>query len=97
MSLGNFLIMRQELLMVAVVLIVLMAEIFTSHENRKHISTFTALLFALVTIIGFLPSPSGTLFGGMYIASGTTAIMKNVLNIGILLVMIQSITWLRKI
>jgi NADH-quinone oxidoreductase subunit N len=97
MSLGNFLIMRQELLMVALVLIVLMAEIFTSHENRKHISTVTAILFALTTIVGFLPAPSGTLFGGMYAASGTTAIMKNVLNIGILLVMIQSITWLRKI
>jgi NADH-quinone oxidoreductase subunit N len=95
MSLGNFLIMRQELLMVALVLIVLMAEIFTSHENRKHIST--VILFALTTIVGFLPAPSGTLFGGMYAASGTTAIMKNVLNIGILLVMIQSITWLRKI
>ena len=55
MSLGNFLIMRQELLMVAVVLIVLMAEIFTSHENRKHISTFTVILFAVVTIVGFFP------------------------------------------
>jgi NADH-quinone oxidoreductase subunit N len=97
MSLGNFLIMRQELLMVAVVLIILMAEIFVSHENRKHISAFAVVLFALVTIAGFFPSPDGTLFGGMYVASGTTAIMKNVLNIGILLVMIQSITWLRKI
>lgn len=97
MSLGNFLMMRQELLMIAVVLIVLIAEIFTSHENRKHISTITVILFALVIIVGFLPSPSGMLFGGMYVASGTTAIMKNVLNIGILLVMIQSVTWLRKI
>ncbi len=97
MSLENFLIMRQELLMVAVVLILLMAEIFISQENRKHISTFSVVLFSLVTIAGFFPSPSGSLFGGMYIASGTTTIMKNVLNIGILLVIIQSITWLRKI
>ena len=97
MSLGNFIIMRQELLMIAVVLIVLMAEIFTSQKNRKYISTFTAILYALVTIAGFLPSTTGTLFGGMYISSGTTALMKNVLNIGILLVIIQSITWLRKI
>jgi NADH-quinone oxidoreductase subunit N len=89
--------MRQELLMVAVVLILLMAEIFISQENRKHISTFSVVLFSLVTIAGFFPSPSGSLFGGMYIASGTTTIMKNVLNIGILLVIIQSITWLRKI
>ncbi len=97
MSLGNFIIMRQELLMIAVVLIVLMAEIFTSQKNRKYISTFTAILYALVTIAGFLPSTTGTLFGGMYVSSGTTALMKNVLNIGILLVIIQSITWLRKI
>jgi len=97
MSLENFLIMRHELLMVAVVLIVLMAEIFTGQKNRKHISTLTVILFSVVTIAGFFPSPSGTLFGGMYVASGTTTIMKNVLNIGILLVIIQSITWLRKI
>jgi NADH-quinone oxidoreductase subunit N len=97
MSLGNFLIMRQELLLIAVALIILMAELFTSQENRKYISTLTAVLFSLVTIAGFIPSPAGVLFGGMYISSGTTAVMKNVLNIGVLLVIIQSITWLRKL
>jgi NADH-quinone oxidoreductase subunit N len=97
MSLGNFLIMRQELLLIAVALIVLMAELFISQENRKYISTLTVVLFSIVTAVGFIPSPAGVLFGGMYVSSGTTAIMKSVLNIGVLLVIIQSMTWLRKI
>ncbi|MCX6261598.1 MAG: NADH-quinone oxidoreductase subunit N, partial [Bacteroidia bacterium] len=44
----------------------------------------------------FLPSPTGTLFGGMYEVNNTRLIMKNILNIGALLVLIQSVTWLNK-
>jgi NADH-quinone oxidoreductase subunit N len=50
-----------------------------------------------VTIAGFFPAHgTGTLFGGMYVASRISALMKNILNIGVLLVMIQSVTWLKK-
>ena len=62
----------------------------------KSIILFSVLLFAVITIIGFLPSTEGSLFGGMYISSGTRVLMKNILNIGVLLVFIQSVTWLKK-
>jgi len=51
---------------------------------------------ALITLAGFIPGESGTLFGGMYVTSGTRILMKNILNIGALLVFIQSVTWLKK-
>jgi NADH-quinone oxidoreductase subunit N len=54
-------------------------------------------MFAIVTIVGFLPSPEGSIFGGMYVADGTRLIMKNILNIGVLLVFIQSMPWLKKV
>jgi NADH-quinone oxidoreductase subunit N len=57
---------------------------------------FSIVLFAVITIAGFLPSPAGTLFGGMYEVNNTRLIMKNILNIGALLVLIQSVTWLNK-
>jgi len=96
MNLGTFLIMRQELLLIIAALLVLIAEIFWNPDKKKSISLFSIILLGVVTIIGFLPSQVGSLFGGMYISSGTTLIMKNILNIGALLVFIQSVTWLNK-
>ncbi len=96
MSLGTFLIMRHELLLTASALLVLMAEIFTDPGKKKSISLFSIIIFGIITIAGFIPSPEGTLFGGMYIANGTRVLMKNILNIGALLVFIQSTGWLRK-
>ncbi len=96
MNLGTFLIMRHELLLIAAALLVLMAEIFTDPRNKSSISLFSVILLGIITITGFLPSQPGVLFGGMYISSGTRLLMKNILNIGALLVFIQSVTWLKK-
>jgi NADH-quinone oxidoreductase subunit N len=96
MSLGTFLIMRHELLLIAAALTVLIAEIFWNPEKKGSISLFSIIIFGIITIIGFIPSPEGQIFGGMYVSSGTRLLMKNILNIGVLLVFIQSVTWLRK-
>jgi NADH-quinone oxidoreductase subunit N len=96
MSLGTFLIMRHELLLIAAALLVLIAEIFWNEDKRRYISLFSVILFGIITIAGFLPSTAGTLFGGMYVTSATTVLMKNILNIGALLVFIQSVPWLKK-
>jgi len=88
--------MRHELLLITAALSVLIAEIFWDQDKKKNISLFSIILFGIITIIGFIPSPAGTLFGGMYVSSGTTFLMKNILNIGALLVFIQSVTWLNK-
>jgi NADH-quinone oxidoreductase subunit N len=96
MSLSTFLIMRHELLLIVAALSVLIAEIFRDPDKKKSISLFSIILFAAFTAIGFLPSPEGSLFGGMYISSGTRILMKNILNIGVLLVFIQSVSWLKK-
>lgn len=96
MSIGNFLLMRHELLLIAAALLVLIAEIFLDQDKKKSISLFSIILFGIITIVGFIPSPAGSLFGGMYVSSGTTFLMKNILNIGALLVFIQSVTWLNK-
>ncbi len=96
MSSGNFLIMRHELLLVVAALLVLMAEIFRDTSKKGNISLFALILFGAITIIGFIPSQTGSLFGGMYVSSGTRLLMKNILNIGTFLVFVQSVTWLKK-
>lgn len=94
MSFVDFSLMRHELVLVAAVLIVLISEIFWNPAKKKSISLFSIVLFSIVTIVGFIPSPAGSLFGGMYIVSAVRLIMKNILNIGALLVFIQSVKWL---
>ncbi|MDP4268113.1 MAG: NADH-quinone oxidoreductase subunit N [Bacteroidota bacterium] len=92
----NFLLMRHELLLTAVAMIILIAEIFFSGEKKGWIRTLSISLFFIITLIGFLPVDSGSLFGGMYNTNALIALMKNILNIGVLIVMIQSNTWLKK-
>lgn len=96
MSSGNFLIMRHELLLVVAALLVLIAEIFRDPSKKGNISLFALILFGVITAIGFIPSQTGSLFGGMYVSSGTRLLMKNILNIGTFLVFVQSVTWLKK-
>jgi len=96
MSLDNLLLMRHELLLTVAAMLVLILEIFMDASKKKSISTITVIMYAVITAAGFLPSQPGTLFGGMYVTSATTVIMKNILNIGALIVFMQSVTWLNK-
>ncbi|HLN19675.1 MAG TPA: NADH-quinone oxidoreductase subunit N [Bacteroidales bacterium] len=87
--------MRHELLLTAAALLILMAEIF-SDPRKRNLSLFSTIIFGIITIAGFIPSGDGTLFGGMYVTDSTRILMKNILNIGVLLVLIQSAEWLKK-
>ena len=96
MSLQDFALMRHELLRTLAALLLLMAEIFWDDARKKSINTFSIILFSIITIAGFLPSSPGVLFGGMYVTTPLIIAMKNILNIGVLIVFIQSVTWLSK-
>jgi NADH-quinone oxidoreductase subunit N len=96
MSIENFLIMRHELILTVAALLVLIAEISADEGRKKSVSMFAIILFSIATVAGFLPSPTGSLFGGMYESTPLRLAMKNILNIGALLVFIQSVTWLKK-
>jgi len=88
--------MRHELLLVALAVILLVTEIILPKEKKHRIILPSILLMALVTALGFIPGPAGTLFGGMYATTDLVILVKNILNTGVLIVMIQSVDWLRK-
>ena len=96
MELSKFLIMRSELSLLAVVLILLIVEIFSSKEKQSTVINIAIGLFSLHTILGFLPSVEGQLFGGMYQHTGLSEMMKSVLNVGVLILLMQSGEWLKK-
>jgi NADH-quinone oxidoreductase subunit N len=94
MGLEKYLLMRHELILTLITLIILIAELSVKDENGRKLRPFSIILLFIATVIGFFPMDSGSLFGGMYQTSGIIVMMKNVLNIGVLIVFIQSYTWL---
>lgn len=96
MELSKFLIMRSELSLLVVVLLLLVVEIFSSRSKQSAIINIATGLFLLHTILGFMPGVNGALFGGMYQHTNLIELMKSVLNIGVLILLMQSSGWLKK-
>lgn len=96
MNLSDLLIMRHELLLTLLAVIILVLDLGVGPGHRNLILPVSIGLFFINLIIGFLPVREGTLFGGMYHTNGLIILMKNVLNIGFFIVMLQSYAWLRK-
>ena len=94
MDISNFIIMKHELLLTIATLILLIAEI--AIDNKKKIIPFAVGIFGLHTIYGFFGNVSGEIFGGMYQNSALIILMKNILNIGVFIILLQASTWLLK-
>ena len=85
--------MRQELLLLALILLLVIFEIFI--KNKRSLVNAGLILFALHTLIGFLPLDQGQLFGGMFKTTELVHMFKNVLNIGVLIILLQSADWIK--
>jgi len=94
MDFTNFLIMRQETGLLVVFLILFLYDLIASGKARAWIYPLACLLFAGQTAYGFFFSPVGEAFGGLYVCSPMTILMKNILNIATLIVFLQSYSWL---
>ncbi len=94
MDVNYFLLMRHELLLILTAVIILIAEIFS--EKKNGVINIALILFSLITIIGFIPVDSGHLFGDSFQSSNLTSIMKNILNIAVLIIFFQSVDYLKK-
>lgn len=84
------------MLLTIVALIVLIADISLSAKQKPLVINLAIALFFIHTVVGFLPASTGVLFGGMYRSSALTILMKNILNVGVFIVLLQSVTWLKK-
>ena len=95
MDAGQILLLRNELLLTILLLVVLMAEIFVKSRHKNVVLILALIGFSVITAIGFLPLQEGSLFGGMYRTNDTIWLMKNILNCGMLIVFLQSFSWLQ--
>jgi len=96
MDFRYILLMRHEILLLVVALIILIVDIFTSSEKKTYLIKFSLLLFAVSMLIGFIPVKPGTLFGGAFQGNALTDLFKDILNMAVLIVFLQSDGYLKK-
>lgn len=98
MDYSQFLIMKQEIALLIVFLLVFLYDTFMPRKSLKALPVIATVLTLLVTVAGCLSCCLGsteqiTAFGGMYETSPIISAIKNILNIGVVIVLVQSIKW----
>ncbi len=92
----DILLMKHELLLVISALVIIIADLFYSGNNKSGIINFSLVLFFIVTVISFVPTGTGNLFGGAFQGSSLTDFMKDILNVAVLIIFLQSESYLKK-
>lgn len=95
MDYSQFFTMWQEIGLLIVFLLVFFYDTFAPKRALGALGTLTCVFFAALTVLGFCPCAAAdtSVFGGMYQTSDAIVTIKNILNIGTLIVLIQSVTW----
>ena len=96
MNIDSFLLMRQEILLLAIALLLVIAEIFMPQNKKSSMVHLAIFLFGIHTVIGFYVIEESSLFGGMFRTNGLIHFFKNVLNVGVLVLLLQSADWLQE-
>ncbi len=96
MDFSSFLLMRQEIVLLAIILLLIVAEIFIAQNKKSSIIHLAIFLFGIHTILGVFTMDEGEIFGGMFRVNGLIHFFKNVMNVGVLILLLQSADWLQE-
>jgi len=96
MDFSNFLLMQQEISLLAIALLLIVAEIFMPQNKKSSIVHLAIFLFGIHTVVGFYAIEESSLFGGMFRTNGLIHFFKNILNVGALILLLQSADWLQE-
>ncbi|MGE4586120.1 MAG: NADH-quinone oxidoreductase subunit N [Mangrovibacterium sp.] len=102
MNYTQFLAMREELSLLAVIIILLVVDLFVSPDARKNKgkpvlnTAFPVLLMALHTILNLIPGQPAEIFGGMYRLAPALSIVKSVLSLGTLIIFLTAHQWMSR-
>lgn len=102
MDYSQFLLLKEELSLILVIVILFVADLFMSpdaHKNDGKPVLNTMLPVVLLTIHTFItifPGPVADAFGGMYHNQPIQSIVKSILSIGTLIVFLMAHEWMRR-
>ncbi|PCH99562.1 MAG: NADH-quinone oxidoreductase subunit N [Flavobacteriaceae bacterium] len=94
MSFSSLLIMRHEMLLLAMILLLIAGEIFIPKHKKSSLVHLAIFLFGIHTAVGFLHLDTETLFGGSFRTNDMIHLFKNILNVGVLILLLQSADWI---
>ncbi|HET9745464.1 MAG TPA: NADH-quinone oxidoreductase subunit N [Chitinophagaceae bacterium] len=89
------LLMKQELVITLIIFILLFVKLGKEEMKNETLINFVNILLALNLASGFFLQQSGTLFGDMFRTSELFTLEKNLLNLGTLIISLQSYNWLK--
>ena len=97
MGYSQFLNMVPEVTLMAILIIVFIADFVSSrNNNRKWFNPLVCILMLIQVVATLLSPDAKTAFGEMYVTTAATNVMKVVLAAGTLIVLIQSRLWLSR-
>ena len=96
MDLNSVIAMRQEILLLAILLLLIVGEIFIHKDKKGSMVHLALFLFGIHTIVGFFAIEESSLFGGMFRTNILIHFFKNTLNVGVLIVLLQSADWIQE-
>ncbi|MBP3727139.1 MAG: NADH-quinone oxidoreductase subunit N [Bacteroidaceae bacterium] len=95
MTYSQFLQMIPEAVLVLLLIVVFIADFATSkQEERRWFNPFVGVLMLAAFVVSAVPWEPQSLFGGMYVTTAATNVMKAILTGATLIVIIMSRQWL---
>ena len=91
MSISDILLMRHELVLILAVLILIIVDLNLEKGQSRKFGLWALGLMFIAFVVGLLPQNDGLIFGDMYVTNPMIRTMKNILNLGTLIVFMQSI------
>jgi len=96
MDFSSFLLMRQEIILLAIILLLLIAEIFIPKNKKSSIVHLAIFLFGIHTAVGFFAIDECSMFGGSFQTNNLIHFFKNVLNIGVFILLLNQLIGFKK-
>ena len=94
MDYSNFLFLKEEISLIAVMVILLIYDLSGSKKSLNYFHPVACVLFLAHTLLNFFPVETSEAFGGMFINTPMGSIVKTILNVGTLIVLMQVNNWL---
>jgi NADH-quinone oxidoreductase subunit N len=98
---SQFLNMIPEVSLTAILIIVFIADLFTSKKagipnERRWFNPLVCILLLVHTLVNALPTAEAQAFGGMYITNPSVGVIKTILALGTFIVVLQAREWLQR-
>ncbi len=100
MDYSQFLYMHEELSLLAVILILFVADLFFCPDKKSgkgiYNTCLPVVLLTVHTLLNLCPDESAEAFGGMYVYTPMMSVMKSVLNVGTIVAFLMAHSWLKR-